>query len=183
MFRTKSRTLALSQGFTLVELLVVIAIIGTLATLLLLQLGTARAKARDTKRISDINQMRTAMEQFFDDNGRYPTSASKTAWESGSNALVPKYIAQIPEDPLTPGCTDYNGSACYGYAFNPVTTPIRFHLWAELEQFNRAALGGDLDINSSTWSGSAMDASPAGSESCSDADLSTRNCIYDTGQR
>ena len=46
----------------MVELLVVIAIIGVLATLLLLQLGVARQRARDAKRIADINQVRTAVE-------------------------------------------------------------------------------------------------------------------------
>ena len=58
-----------SRGFTLVELLVVIAIISVLATLLLLQLGVARAKARDAKRIADTNQVRSALELYFDDNG------------------------------------------------------------------------------------------------------------------
>ena len=60
------------KGFTLVELLVVIAIIGILATLLLLQLGVARSTAKDAKRIADINQVRTALELYFDDNGQYP---------------------------------------------------------------------------------------------------------------
>ena len=60
------------KGFTLVELLVVIAIIGILATLVLLQLGTARAKARDTQRITAVNQMKSALEQYYDDNGSYP---------------------------------------------------------------------------------------------------------------
>ena len=183
MRKTKTLALGLSKGFTLVELLVVIAIIGTLATLLLIMLGTARAKARDTKRISDINQMRTAMEQFFDDNGRYPNTNVKATWDT---TLVPRYIAQIPEDPLTPGCTDYNGGAgCYGYAYtNTAANPIQFHLWAELEQLNRAALAGDLDINSTGWTGAPRDASnPATTEACATNSLSDRDCIYDTGQR
>ena len=62
-----------SKGFTLIELLVVIAIIGVLSTLILLQLNVARAKARDAKRIADINQLRTAVELHLDERGgSYP---------------------------------------------------------------------------------------------------------------
>lgn len=45
------------RGFTLVELLVVIAIIGTLASVVLGSLATARAKGRDAKRLTDLQQM------------------------------------------------------------------------------------------------------------------------------
>lgn len=61
------------KGFTLVELLVVIAIIGLLSTIAIVSLGSARAKARDTKRIADMKQVATALEQYFSDQGGYPS--------------------------------------------------------------------------------------------------------------
>ncbi|MFA6551230.1 MAG: type II secretion system protein [Patescibacteria group bacterium] len=45
------------KGFTLIELLVVIAIIGLLSTMAVVSLNSARAKARDAKRLSDVKQM------------------------------------------------------------------------------------------------------------------------------
>ncbi len=60
------------SGFTLIELLVVIAIIGLLATLSIVAVGPARARARDAKRLSDVKQIRTALELYYDGNGEYP---------------------------------------------------------------------------------------------------------------
>ncbi len=57
-----------------------IAIIGLLSTIVLASMNTARQKARDAARISDIRQIQTALEEYASDNGHYPISNS--AWTS-----------------------------------------------------------------------------------------------------
>jgi prepilin-type N-terminal cleavage/methylation domain-containing protein len=63
------------KGFTLIELLVVIAIIGLLSTLAVVALGTARQKANDAKRLSDLKQIQTALELHYTELNYYPTTS------------------------------------------------------------------------------------------------------------
>ena len=58
-----------SKGFTLIELLVVIAVIGMLASIVLVSLGPARAKARDGRRITEVRGMALALERAAADGG------------------------------------------------------------------------------------------------------------------
>jgi prepilin-type N-terminal cleavage/methylation domain-containing protein len=60
------------KGFTLIELLVVSAIIGLLASVVLVSLSGARKKARDARGQSDLRQIATAMEMYYDSNNAYP---------------------------------------------------------------------------------------------------------------
>lgn len=98
------------KGFTLVELLVVISIIGVLSSVVLVSLNSARAKARDTRRITDLKQMQTALEIYYDKNGQYPLPAGGSLVWSGhcpdygnyNNyilGLAPDYMASLPVDP------------------------------------------------------------------------------------
>lgn len=97
------------KGFTLIELLVVIAIIGILATIVLVSLNTARSKARDVRRLSDLRQIALALEMYYDDNPAtgYPGAAGSCITIPA--VLAPDYIGAVPTDPGT-------GAYSYGVA-------------------------------------------------------------------
>ncbi len=64
------------KGFTLIELLVVISIIGLLSTLAMVALKSAREKARDVKRLADINQLQKALDLYYDKYNTFPVSGN-----------------------------------------------------------------------------------------------------------
>ena len=108
------------KGFTLIELLVVIAIIGLLSTLAVVALGSAREKARDSKRLSDLKQVQTALELYYTDNNAYPTASAVTlgagsyaclgtsGW--GTSGCTGAYMGLVPADPQTSQSYSYTGS-------------------------------------------------------------------------
>lgn len=65
-----------TNGFTLIELLVVVAIIGILASVVMASLNSVRAKARDTRRKTDLVQIRTALELYYSTYGTYVVAGS-----------------------------------------------------------------------------------------------------------
>ena len=133
------------NGFTLMELLVVIAIIGILSSIVIASMTSARQKARDTKRVSDIKTLQLALALYADANSNhYPNALAN---------LATTYIPAIPTPP-TGGSYSYaalgSGASCTSY-----------HLGAVLET-NSSALQDDSDATALTKCyGSADDFSGA----------------------
>ena len=116
----------MKKGFTLVELLVVIAIIGILSTLSVVALNSARAKSRDARRLSDIKQIRTALDMYYDASSTYPTTSctstplgtgncaclTSVGWTNTSttNCTGTIFMQKVPSDPLSSGTYVYTSS-------------------------------------------------------------------------
>jgi len=108
------------KGFTLIELLVVIAIIGLISSIVLASLNNARMKARDARRLSDMREMQTALELYYDSNNAYPgnTDNDCSGWDIGFNGgqgsgdpfIQPletgNFISKTPGDPISTGSCD-----------------------------------------------------------------------------
>ena len=108
-FMTRIKT---QKGFTLIELLVVISIIGVLASVVMVSLNSARVKARDAVRKSDLNQIALAMRLYYDEHEYYPResegSNGKVGAGSGLDTMLAPYIGDnMPHDPLGPGNSGY----------------------------------------------------------------------------
>lgn len=86
----------LKKGFTLIELLVVIAIIGILITVGSVSYQRAVRLSRDSKRKTDLEQIRQAMETYRSENGTYPDAST---WETDLEA---GFITTVPEDTTNP---------------------------------------------------------------------------------
>ena len=71
-----------NSGFTIVELLIVIVVIGILALLVITTYSGIQAKARNSKRQTDVASVQTQLEAFFSQNGYYPsrTDMNTAAW-------------------------------------------------------------------------------------------------------
>src|SRR5258708_37539008 len=95
----KKNSSFLRQGFTLIELLIVIAIIGILSSLLFVNFSGARERARDSKRKTDLTEIKNALQLYYNDYGKFPAAGggntiagcgalgtSTCSWTSGNTA-------------------------------------------------------------------------------------------------
>lgn len=124
-------------GFTLIELLVVMMILGILllsATLLFNPLAQLQ-KAHNATREQDLNQIKNALDTYYNDNGCYPTSLSfGNKWSSGTTV----YMQKIPQDP---DCSSSDPTYCYDYQTDGTTCPQWNILYATMHKPIATSIG------------------------------------------
>ena len=104
------RLFSKNSGFTLVELLATTAIIVVLASIVMTSVTSAKYRANDAKRRSDLKMLAIALAKYHFDYGSYPIATGPFGWMGNSvngglhatdyiPGLVPNYISVLPLDP------------------------------------------------------------------------------------
>ncbi len=121
------------RGFTLIEIVVVIAVIGILASVVIANVQSAKMKARDTQRMSDLQNIQVALRIYKDANGTYPSSPTAQVIGVGGSidAILSPYLPSIPKDPGA-GAYVYDSSIKCKYISNTVSHTVLYATVTEL---------------------------------------------------
>lgn len=137
----------MKRGFTLIEILIVVAIIAILSSVVLIGLGPTQRIGRDARRLSDLRQVQTALELYFNKCGYYPGTAQSgspcgpysqiSSWSGLQTALTGSSIgvSQISNDP----------TAGRNYLYAASVGGGSYVLGAGLEEPSNSALQNDVD--------------------------------------
>ena len=120
------------SGFTLMELMIVMVIMSILAAIVMGNYATSTKRGRDNRRKSDLRNIATALETYFNDKGAYPLGVSgvmngcstndSQACEWGqpfTDSQGTLYMTELPQDPVDVSTTYYyvsNGTSYKIYA-------------------------------------------------------------------
>ena len=119
------------EGITLIEVLVAVCILAILTVLFSSNYMTQLKKSRDGKRKADMEKIKTSFEDYYNDNGCYPTDVSvfencgsKDLYADGGFA---PWLVSIPCDPL---------ENPYEIIINESTCPSQFAIYTNMEYLN-----------------------------------------------
>ncbi|MGC9372623.1 MAG: type II secretion system protein [Thermovirgaceae bacterium] len=114
------------KGFTLVELLIVIVIIGILAGSMLLVFGTAKERARASRIISDMRNLKTAAVMYYHEHKTFPPDGGLS--DSFARAYMGRQAPESGDQKVwyefeTPGSSD-----CLVVVNLPENSELKRHL-------------------------------------------------------
>ena len=93
----------LRAGFTIVEMLVVITVIAILAAVVTVGYGSVQENARDQARISDLEQIRLALNLYKQDLGRYPSDDVEFTQAVANAGLEANDVTYYDSEPCASG--------------------------------------------------------------------------------
>jgi general secretion pathway protein G len=82
-----------NRAFTLIETLIVVTLLAMIASIAIATHKNSTRKARETVLRHNLQNLRTTLDQYNNDKGRYPDSLQVLADEG--------YLREIPIDPIT----------------------------------------------------------------------------------
>lgn len=148
-------TLNAKRGFTLIELLVVITIIGILATFIVASFSSAQAKSRDSRRKSDMDALKKALELAKGDSSNgafYPgctaTNECLITTVALQPVITPAYIKAVPADPkgFAAACNAADHGYCYNAGCFTSYCASTYTLRACLENASEAVAGNTVAV-------------------------------------
>ena len=102
-------------GFTLIELMIVMSLIVILASIGLAIYTNSVTKAKESVLKEDLFRMRDAIDQYYSDKAKYPSSLQDLVSE--------KYLRSIPVDPFTNSADTWREVPAEPDPTNPTVEP------------------------------------------------------------
>jgi general secretion pathway protein G len=104
-----------SAGFTLIELMIVMVLMVTLASIGLTIYGNSITRAKEATLKEDLFRMRDAIDQYYADKNKYPSSLETLVEE--------KYMRAVPVDPFTGAADSWQTTTSEPDPGNPSAEP------------------------------------------------------------
>lgn len=148
------------RGFSLVEILIVVAIVGVLSSALIVTQRGSTAQSRDAERKADLRNLKTAIELYKNEHGRYPLGCNSAGSWSGQIGTdyecadgsrvyirgIAEYIPTLPDDPKLNGTNS-------GYVYTTNAAGTVFKIMAkntvEVENVNKSSEFKSCDVTDS----------------------------------
>lgn len=141
----------MKRGFTLIELLIVVAIMGILTSITVSQFVTAKKKANDVARKSDLNGVSKSLQMYFADYGVMPYANADGRIEVVLNSPLNwgeefvdgsyTYMKVLPKE---------NKSGILAYCYKTSADRKKYAIFAQLENTSDKECSGNYSCGGKT---------------------------------